>query len=183
MVKILRPCPIRSGSGMSQKSELISRRPAASACDERLPPFVPKHQARRHCQARSQGGSEGANEPPFFSDQKKNRWCPRLGAACSGAIVGLRTHGPETNLESVAVYSTAWDSEIESLTSRNPSLIELDRRKTRRRHRVTAVLAPRKSCFPARELCVAEAWFTTAFFLRMIEISGSSARRDHSCDR
>ena len=42
---------------------------------------------------------------------------------------------------------TAWDSEIESLTSRNPSLIELDRRKTRRRHRVTAALAPRKSCF------------------------------------
>ena len=31
--------------------------------------------------------------------------------------------------------------------SLNPSLIELDRRKTRRRHRVTAALAPRKSCF------------------------------------
>ena len=43
--------------------------------------------------------------------------------------------------------NTAWDSEIESLTSLNPSLIELDRRKTRRRHRVTAALAPRKSCF------------------------------------
>ena len=42
---------------------------------------------------------------------------------------------------------TAWDSEIESLTSLNPILIELDRRKTRRRHRVTAALAPRKSCF------------------------------------
>ena len=42
---------------------------------------------------------------------------------------------------------TAWDSEIESLTSLNSSLIELDRRKTRRRHRVTAALAPRKSCF------------------------------------
>ena len=42
---------------------------------------------------------------------------------------------------------TAWDSEIELLTSLNPSLIELDRRKTRRRHRVTAALTPRKSCF------------------------------------
>ena len=45
------------------------------------------------------------------------------------------------------IKSTAWDSEIESLTSLNPSLIELDRRKMRRRHRVTAALAPRKSCF------------------------------------
>ena len=45
------------------------------------------------------------------------------------------------------LHSTAWDSEIESLTSLNLSLIELDRRKTRRRHRVTAALAPRKSCF------------------------------------
>ena len=43
--------------------------------------------------------------------------------------------------------NTAWDSEIESLTSLNPSLIELDHRKTRRRHRVTAALAPKKSCF------------------------------------
>ena len=42
---------------------------------------------------------------------------------------------------------TAWDSEIESLTSLDASLIELDRRKTRRRHRVTAALAPSKSCF------------------------------------
>ena len=42
---------------------------------------------------------------------------------------------------------TAWDSEIESLTSLNASLIELDYRKTRRRHRVTAALAPSKSCF------------------------------------
>ena len=42
---------------------------------------------------------------------------------------------------------TAWDSEIESLTSLNSSLTWLDCRKTRRRHRVTAALAPRKSCF------------------------------------
>ena len=48
---------------------------------------------------------------------------------------------------SIVMRHTAWDSEIESLTSLNPSLIELDRRKTRRRHRVTAALAPRKSCF------------------------------------
>ena len=41
---------------------------------------------------------------------------------------------------------TAWDSEIELLTSLDASLIELDRRKTRRRHRVTAALAPSKSC-------------------------------------
>ena len=41
---------------------------------------------------------------------------------------------------------TAWDSEIESLTSLDASLIELDLRKTRRRHRVTAALAPSKSC-------------------------------------
>ena len=45
------------------------------------------------------------------------------------------------------LHNTAWDSEIESLTSLNPSLIELDRRKTRRRHRVTAALAPRKGGF------------------------------------
>ena len=44
-------------------------------------------------------------------------------------------------------HYTAWDSEIESLTSLNPTLIELDRRKMRRRHRVTAALAPRMSCF------------------------------------
>ena len=48
MVKIFCPCPIRSGSRLSQKSE-FSRRPAASAGDERVPPFVPKYQARRHC--------------------------------------------------------------------------------------------------------------------------------------
>ena len=35
----------------------------------------------------AKGGSEGADEPPFFSDQKKkkkSRLCPRLAAACSG---------------------------------------------------------------------------------------------------
>ena len=47
MVKILCPCPIQSGSRLSQKSE-FPRRPAASAGGERVPPFVPKHQARRH---------------------------------------------------------------------------------------------------------------------------------------
>ena len=86
------------------------------------------------------------------------------------------------------IKSTAWDSEIESLTSLNPSLIELDCRKTRRRHRVTAALAPRKSCFlPCNANLHAisaspEAWFTTAFLFRMIQLSSSSARRDHSCD-
>ena len=50
-------------------------------------------------------------------------------------------------------------------------------------------VGPEKKLFPslqrqpARELCVAEAWFTTAFFFRMIQLSSSSARRDHSCDR
>ena len=39
MGKIFCPCPIRSGSRLSQKSE-FSRRPAASAGDERVPPFV-----------------------------------------------------------------------------------------------------------------------------------------------
>ena len=32
----------------------------------------------------ARGGSEGADEPPFFTDQKKKRggqWCPRLAAA------------------------------------------------------------------------------------------------------
>ena len=48
MVKILCPCPIRSGSRLSQKSE-FSRRPAVSAGDERVPLFVPKHQAGQHC--------------------------------------------------------------------------------------------------------------------------------------
>ena len=38
-------------------------------------------------------------------------------------------------------FCTAWDSEIESLTSVDASLIEPDRKKTRRRHRVTAALA------------------------------------------
>ena len=49
----------------------------------------------------------------------------------------------------VCVYMwvcTAWDSEIESLTSLDASLIELDRRKTRHRRRETAALAPSKSC-------------------------------------
>ena len=48
MVKILCPCPIRSGSRLLQTSE-FSRRPAALAGDERVPPFVPKHQGRRYC--------------------------------------------------------------------------------------------------------------------------------------
>ena len=43
------------------------------------------------------------------------------------------------------MYSTASESEIESLTLLDASLIELDRRKTRRRHRLTAALAPSKS--------------------------------------
>ena len=38
--------------------------------------FLSRHVAK--------GGSEGADEPPFFSDQKKSRWCSRLAAACSG---------------------------------------------------------------------------------------------------
>ena len=87
------------------------------------------------------------------------------------------------------VVNTAWDSEIESLTSLNPGLIKLDRRKTRRRHRVTAALAPRKSCFlPCNANLHASSaslkhGLTTAFFFRMIQLSSSSARRDHSCDR
>ena len=58
----------------------------------------------------AKGGSEGADEPPFFSDQKKSRWCPCLAAACfvcdracMHRRVGLRIRGPEPNLESVAV--------------------------------------------------------------------------------
>ena len=82
----------------------------------------------------------------------------------------------KTRLETVWVVGrahvkyTAWDSEIESLTSVDASLIEPDRRKTRRRHRVTAALAPSESCLlpcdgqPASEQCIAEAWFTIAFF-------------------
>ena len=85
--------------------------------------------------------------------------------------------------------ATAWDCEIESLTSVDASLIEPDRRKTRRRHRVTAALASSRTCLlpckgqPAREVCTAEAWFTIAFFFQMVQLSSSSARRDHSCDR
>ena len=44
--------------------------------------------------------------PPFSRTEKKSRWCPRLAAVrFPGAItaVGLRIHGPEPNLESVAV--------------------------------------------------------------------------------
>ena len=85
---------------------------------------------------------------------------------------------------------TAWDSEIESLTSLDTSLIELDRRKTRRRHRVTAVLAPSTSCLlpcnaylHASSASLKHGLLSTAFFFRMIHVSSSSARRDHSCDR
>ena len=65
-------------------------------------------------QARSQGGFGGCGRTPLFlGPKKKSRWCPRLAAACSGCdrtcmhrriYVGLRIHGPEPNLESVAVY-------------------------------------------------------------------------------
>ena len=86
---------------------------------------------------------------------------------------------------------TAWDSEIESLTSLDAILIELNRRKTRRRHRVTAALAPSKSCLL---LCHANLHASSASlkhglpppsFFRMIQLSSSSARCncDHSCDR
>ena len=63
-----------------------------------------------YIQARSQGGSEGADEPPFFSDQKKKfdgvrLWQLRVPGAIAPVCiaVGLRIHGPEPNLESVAV--------------------------------------------------------------------------------
>ena len=101
----------------------------------------------------------------------------------------LHVHTPDRYQCACISIDTAWDSEIESLTSVDDSLIEPDRRKTRRRHRVPAALAPSKSCLlpckgrPARELCIAEAWFTIAFFFRMIQLSSSSARRDHSCGR
>ena len=45
---------------------------------------------------------------------------------------------------------TSRDSEIESLTSLDASLIELDCRKTRRRHRVTAALAPEHELSPSQ---------------------------------
>ena len=57
----------------------------------------------------AKGGSEGADEPPFFSDQKKKVdgvrvWQLRVPGAIAPActVVGLRIHGPEPNLESVA---------------------------------------------------------------------------------
>ena len=79
-------------------------------------------------QARSQGGSEGADEPPFFSDRKKNRWCPRLADACSGCdractAAGLRTHGPEPNLDSAACRSTSNDRHSFECPSSTSSLV------------------------------------------------------------
>ena len=64
---------------------------------------------RRHV---AKGGSEGADEPPFFSDKKKKKkkkqwrvWQLRVPGAIAPACttIGLRLHGPEPNLESVAV--------------------------------------------------------------------------------
>ena len=58
----------------------------------------------------AKGGSEGVDEPPFFSDQKKKVdgvrvWQLRVPGVIAPACtaVGLRIHGPEPNLESVAV--------------------------------------------------------------------------------
>ena len=58
----------------------------------------------------AKGGSEGADEPPFFSNQKKKVdgvrvWQLRVPGAIAPACIalGLRIHGPEPNLESVAV--------------------------------------------------------------------------------
>ena len=90
-------------------------------------------------------------------------------------------------LNCVDCPSTAWDSEIESLTSLDASLIELDRRK--RRHRVSVALAPSKSCLLP---CDANLHASSASlkhglpppsFFRMTQLSSSWARRDHSCDR
>ena len=60
------------------------------------------------CRHVAKGGSEGADEPPFFSDQKKKSMVSAFGSCvfrCDRAstAVGLRVHGPEPNLESVAV--------------------------------------------------------------------------------
>ena len=63
----------------------------------------------------AKGGSEGADEPPFFSDQKKIadgvrvnvlrlaavRFPGAIAPACTA--VGLSKHDPEPNLGSVAV--------------------------------------------------------------------------------
>ena len=59
----------------------------------------------------AKGGSEGADEPPFSSDQKKKKidgvrvWQLRgqVRSRLRCTAVGLRIHGPEPNLESVAV--------------------------------------------------------------------------------
>ena len=82
-------------------------------------------------QSRCHGsGHSGGNEPLFSLAYHQSRLQSRVSVQ---SIRGWCT-------------CTAWDSEIESLTSLDASLIELDRRKTRRRHRVTAALAPSKSC-------------------------------------
>ena len=73
-----------------------------------------------------------------IGEGKRQVWCRRNFLQYSGnMVIPLPAQ----------IRCTAWGSEIESLTSLNPSLIELDCRKTRRRQRVTAALAPRKSCF------------------------------------
>ena len=59
----------------------------------------------------AKGGSEGADEPPFFSDQKKKVdgvrvWQLRVPGAIAPASCmhrRIRRHGPEPNLENVAV--------------------------------------------------------------------------------
>ena len=57
----------------------------------------------------AKGGSEGADEPPFFSDQKKKVDGVRVwqlcvpGAIAPASCMHRRRHGPEPNLENVAV--------------------------------------------------------------------------------
>ena len=47
----------------------------------------------REEQARSQGGSEGADEPPFFSDHKKSRWYVSAFGSCAFRVRS-RLHAP-----------------------------------------------------------------------------------------
>ena len=66
-----------------------------------------------HARHVAKGGSEGADEPPFFSDQKKKfdgvrLWQLRVPGAIAPVCiaVGLRIHGREPNLESVDLRQT-----------------------------------------------------------------------------
>ena len=74
----------------------------------------------RICRHVAKGGSEGADEPPFFSDQKKKvdgvrvwqlRVPDAIAPACTAVALHVGLHGPEKNLESNQLFSFSSDKD------------------------------------------------------------------------